>query len=124
MSWFKVDDKFHSHPKVLDAPLKALGLWVKAGAWSSDQLTDGRIPKTALTLLGGTPTDARALVTAGLWEVDGNGWRFHDWADMQPSRGDVEARREAEREKKRRWREKATKDPETGRYLRTVGGDS
>lgn len=128
MAWFKVDDKFHSHPKVIGLPLRALGLWVKAGAWCSDQLTDGKVPRAALTVLGGSPSDAGQLVNVGLWVVDGNGWRFHDWLDMQPSRADVEAGRAAEREKKQRWREKARKDPQSGQFqpanLRAVGGES
>lgn len=41
MAWFKVDDKLHSHPKLYRASLRAMGLWVLAGSWCSDQLTDG-----------------------------------------------------------------------------------
>lgn len=100
MAWFKVDDKFHSHPKVIGLPLRALGLWVKAGAWCSDQLTDGRVPRAALVVLGGTPADAGQLVTAGLWVVDGTGWRFHDWHEMNPRRSDVEARRAEDAQRK------------------------
>ena len=39
MTWFKVDDKFHSHRKVaaLGADVAALSLWVVAGSWSADQ---------------------------------------------------------------------------------------
>ena len=38
MAWFKVDDKLAFHPKVLTAGNTAIGLWVRAGAWSADQL--------------------------------------------------------------------------------------
>ncbi|STD70923.1 Uncharacterised protein [Corynebacterium ulcerans] len=34
MTWFKVDDGFYDHPKFLDVPNAAVGLWVKAGAWA------------------------------------------------------------------------------------------
>ena len=101
MAWFKVDDRFYSHPKVIGVPMRSLGLWVLAGAWSADQLTDGFIPRTALPMLNGSrPADARPLVDAGLWAVVDGGWRFHDWQDMQPSRAAVLERREEDRKRK------------------------
>ena|SRR5699024_824634 len=122
MAWFKVDDKFHSHPKVLGLPLRAIGLWTKAGAWCADQLTDGYIPKTAVTVLGGTAGDARLLVEAGLWKVDGDGWRFHDWLELQPSRKDTLEKREQDRARKAEARAaKAGKTKaENERKLRSV----
>ena len=106
MSWFKVDDKLHSHPKVLQVPLRAMGLWVKAGAWCSDHLTDGHVPKAILPVLGGNAGDARALVGAGLWVAHGDGWVFHDWLEQNPSRAEVEAEREKNRERMAEWRRK------------------
>ena len=93
MAWFKVDDKLHSHPKRHRAGLRAMGLWVVAGSWCGDQLTDGFIPRDMLTALGGKPADAKALVDAGLWEARPDGWSFHDWAGQNPTRYDVETQR-------------------------------
>ena len=112
MPWFKVDDHLHSHPKVLDVPLRAMGLWVKAGAWCSDQLTDGEITKGAVRTLGGTPADAKALVTAGLWEATDKGWRFHDWLDQNPSCASVVEQRNKNAEKLARWREQRRQERE------------
>lgn len=71
MPWFKVDDGLPDHPKVLLAGNAAMGLWVRAGAWSMKHLTDGFIPEAFVRLLG-TAKEARALVTAGLWvKVEG-----------------------------------------------------
>ncbi|MDN5726086.1 MAG: hypothetical protein L0G99_09185 [Propionibacteriales bacterium] len=106
MAWFKVDDKFHSHPKVIGLPLRTIGLWTKAGAWSSDQLTDGFVPRAMLTILGGNAGDARTLVAAGLWSTTDDGWQFHDWADQNPSRTEVLAHRERDRDRKADWRAK------------------
>lgn len=106
MAWFKVDDKLHSHPKRHRAGLRAMGLWVVAGSWCGDQLTDGLVPRDMLAALGGRPADAKALVDAGLWEAVDGGWRFHDWAGQNPTRSDVEATRDRERERKREWRER------------------
>jgi hypothetical protein len=84
MTWFKVDDRFYSHPKVLAISLAARGLWVSAGAWSSDHSTGGVVPDNALAILGGTPKLADELVTAGLWRRIRGAYRFHDWDRYQP----------------------------------------
>lgn len=95
MPWFKVDDSFHSHPKVIATDADALGLWVVAGAWSSSNLTDGFVPDHVLTrLLPDSDKLARKLVAAGLWRRVRGGYQFHDWSDFQPSSSDVRAMRE------------------------------
>ncbi len=120
MSWFKVDDGLHSHPKWLATPKAARALWVTAGSWCSDQLTDGFVPAQALRALDGTTREAAQLVTSGLWlEVEG-GWLFHDWHDRNPSREQVEERRENNAERLRRWREKNTPNEKGTRRVRAV----
>ena len=88
MPWFKVDDKLHDHRKARKAGKAAIGVWVLAGSWAMDNLTDGFIPDDVLTRWG-TRADAGRLVAAGLWYVDEHngerGWRFHDWTHFQPS---------------------------------------
>ena len=103
MAWFKVDDKFWSHPKVLLLSDSAVALWVRAGTYCAQQLLDGTVPARALRLLG-TEEVADELVDAGLWTREEDGWKFHDWMDHQPSRAEVEERRERERDKKRAQR--------------------
>ena len=122
MAWFKVDDKLHSHPKVLGVPLRSMGLWVLAGAWSADQLTDGFIPRAVLPTLQAKPSDARDLVTSGLWlEVDG-GWQFHDWLEFQFSRASTLARRakDAERKAEARAAKAAKREEEERANLRAI----
>lgn len=106
MPWFKVDDHFHSHRKIAGAGLSmaARGLWVTAGSWSADQLTDGFVPQPMLRQWGATRRQARELVDARLWqEVDG-GYQFHQWAEHQPPAEQIRRRRDAERTRKRRTR--------------------
>lgn len=95
MGWFKVDDQLAFHAKIVAAGNAAMGLWIRAGSWSSAQLTDGFIPvHMANAMANGMANECDALVTAGLWdEVDG-GFQFHDWSHFQPSA-------EEEREKRR-----------------------
>ena len=109
ITWFKVDDKLHSHPKPQQAGMRAMGLWVMAGSWASAHLTDGFVPKNVLRMLGSRPQDARDLCDSGLWHVEEGGWRFHDWQQSNPTRDDVEEQRTewANRQRLARERRKA-----------------
>lgn len=95
--WFKVDDSFADHPKVLTAGNGAIGLWVRAGAWSARHLTDGYVPNSVARLFG-APSEARRLVAAGLWLVEEDGYRFHEWGERQPDAASTKAKRDAESE--------------------------
>jgi len=123
MTWFKVDDSFHSHPKVLATEPAALGLWVVAGSWCGDNLSNGFVPLHVLPrLLPDAATLAETLVAAGLWKRARGGYQFHQWLEWQPSREKVEAERKANAERQARWREnqkngKPGKDP-SRRYSR------
>lgn len=111
MTWFKVDDGFADHPKVIRLQQEkcwkgALALWTLAGSWSSRHLTDGRVPAIVVQRLGGTEQEARALVAAGLWSAEDGDYTFHDWTAQNPSRETVEAKREAQRQRVAKHREK------------------
>lgn len=102
MPWFKVDDNLAFHAKVIAAGNAAMGLWVRAGSWSAQQLTDGHIPAHMIASLG-KPAEAKRLVDVRLWhEVEG-GYEFHQWTDegrRQPTREEVETKRAEDRERK------------------------
>lgn len=106
MVWFKVDDGLPFNPKVLQAGNAAMGLWVRAGAWSMQQLTDGRVPDTILQSLG-TRNQAEALARAGLWDRADNAWQFRGWNDegRQKTKATVEEERAAAAERQRKSRE-------------------
>lgn len=104
MSWFKVDDKLWGHPKWIATPACARGLWVTAGSWSASQDQDGFVPAHVLVTLGHTADDAKALVRSGLWTKEAGGYRFHEWAEFQPTKASKAAEREAWRAKKARQR--------------------
>lgn len=99
MTWFKVDDSLATHSKVALAGNAAMGLWVRAGAWASQQLTDGFIPRQVVPMLGNT-SQAKKLVAAGLWAQEDGGYRFHDWQNYQPSAAEVAADRREKHEAK------------------------
>ena len=105
MVWFRVDDVLPFHARVIEAGNAAMGLWVRAGALSAGQLTDGFITAaTARTL--GSAKEIKRLVDVGLWVEAPGGYQFHAWAEdgtgtkRQPTRAEVESQRKAERERK------------------------
>ena len=104
MTWFKVDDKLFGHPKARAAGNRAMGLWTMSGAWASAYLTDGFVPVEFVRDHRNGEQDAARLVDVGLWHPVDGGWQFHDWSQTNPTRAQVEARREAERKKKQRQR--------------------
>lgn len=126
MPWGRVDDTLYDHPK-LDRlgrdRLPALGLHLVAISWCNRWLTDGHVPDERVRRLEGTARLADALVTAGLWERVEGGYQVHDFLDFNDSRADVEARREADRDKKRAQRAAgAGKAVETGAVVNGSGG--
>lgn len=105
MPWFKVDDKLAFHHKTMLAGTPAMGLWVRAGAWSASVLTDGFIPTHMVTAMSdGDTTLVSRLVDAGLWHESPGGYLFHEWEEVQPSASAIRQSRVDEAERKARWR--------------------
>lgn len=110
MPWFRIDDKAHSHPKLIKAGNAALGLWLRCGSYAAAHLTDGIVPGVVAELYGTKPQAAK-LVKAGLWHGHGHGcpdgcpnpaagdYVFHNFLD--DGRNTSRARHEAERKKAR-----------------------
>lgn|SRR3990167_5748682 len=102
MSWVRLDDQFHNHPKLPmlgSTMLACIGLHTLALSWCSAYLTDGFIPKDqiprlagdlSLLLPEGNPWDLVArLVAVNLWEDGEEGYQIHDYLDYNPSKRDV-----------------------------------
>ena len=91
MPWFKVDDNLAFHHKTVAAGVSAMGLWVRAGSWCAQTLTDGFVPEHMVPALAdGDAGLAGRLVEAGLWRRVKGGFVFHEWAQRQPSRQSIE----------------------------------
>lgn len=117
MTWFKVDDGWWAHPKTLALSPTAGFLWVRAGSWSGQQLTDGFIPKAALMMLGADVSIADELVHVGYWQATAGGYQFTDWENHQQSAVDARSKQQAARERMRALRKRSqnihTNDPRT-----------
>jgi hypothetical protein len=125
MPWFKVDDNLPFHAKVVAAGNPAMGLWVRAGAWSSQQLSEGFIPDHIVKTMG-TRGEIARLVSVRLWEKLDGGYQFWQWAEdgRQPTREQVEADRKASRERQKRARERAKSQRESRRDDSVTNGVS
>jgi hypothetical protein len=113
MVWFLVDDNLALHQKVNQAGNAAMGVWVRAGAWSAGNLTDGYIPSRIAHQIG-TRSQIESLLKSGLWSRVTDGYQFHDWEDRQPTAEQVKQRREGARQRKAKQRAKqqpVTRDP-------------
>jgi hypothetical protein len=55
---------------------------------------------------GAQKRDARKLVEVGLWVETKDGYQFHEWAQMQPSKAEVLAERAKNKERQQRFRDR------------------
>lgn len=99
MPWFRSDDKFGQHPKVMAIPKKdrllTVGAWYLAAIWCASNSTDGRLPGFMIEELDVPKRAVDHLTRVGLWVRDlEGGFIFHDWLDYNPSRKDVMAKQE------------------------------
>jgi hypothetical protein len=110
VTWVRIDDGFDEHPKVealLDGDdelrsLAAIGLWTLTMSNSGRRLTDGDVSRRTIRRFAqkhGADL-AERLVGAGMYEAADDGYRVHDFLDFNPSRSEIEAKRERDRRRK------------------------
>ena len=101
MSWFRGDDRLHSHRKtrhvLKSSPDKKrdsapMGLWVLAGTWAAQNATVGWVPTEELDRFDDDWEDlAERLVRAEFWwpeQRNGEpGFGFVNWEEYNPSAG-------------------------------------
>ena len=96
MAWFKVDDGFYTSQKVMRIPRsirnEAIGAWILIGTWSADKMTDGLIPDWVIAEFDVSMEVIDALFEAGLWIATDDGIQYHDWAEYQPTKAQLEAK--------------------------------
>lgn len=96
----RINDDFHSHPKVRAAGNAAIGLWARSLSFAGCYLTDGHVPMLDALALG-RRQDAAALVSAGLWIPNGDGFVIHQFLEWNPTAEEVRARRSDTAESRR-----------------------
>lgn len=134
MSWFKVDDTAHTHPKLRGAGTAAIGLWTLGGSYAAQYLTDG-IVHAHFVKTNATSPQLNKLVKAGLWHAAGHeclrcpqpaegDYFIHDYLEYNPSRAKVTAERERAAEKKRKQRAGGDNGPDPGSNRDGTAADS
>ena len=99
VSYTRLCDTAHSHPKFLAAGLEAQGLWCRGLSYCGAHLTDGRLQRgPAVMLAGGADVLDRLapiLERDRLWEAhpSGDGWQYHDYLAHNETRAEVEKRK-------------------------------
>lgn len=111
MTWLKIDDNFYDHPKIRALELDEFVLHVGALCMSARLLTDGVITDDQLYALARrglshVAETAESLSRAGVWSRVDGGYEIRNYLDHNPSKVEVEGKREAERVRKAEWREK------------------
>lgn len=112
MSWAKLDDNFHMHPKTLAVGNAGAGLFARMLSWSCNHLTDGVVTGYAAVTLAGTDGTKLVdeLVRVGWLEPQPDGsYKIHDFGKYNPP-ADIERRkREKNAEKQAKHRAKTTR---------------
>jgi hypothetical protein len=111
VTWVRTDDGCPYHPKMLRAGAEACWLWQAGNCYSNAHRLNGKIGKDLLPVLY-PPLGSKAkrlatkLVAVGLWHDRGDHYEIHDYRQYQEQalKEVVEARREYERERKRKQR--------------------
>lgn len=104
---------FHSHPKILGLSNAAVGVFAKALSYASANLTDGFVPSKPCREWDRNRTLFGQLCDAGLVRKVTGGYIIDSYLEHNPSKTQVEAKREQQRQKMRELRQarKAKREP-------------
>lgn len=99
-TYIRLADDLPENPKIVSAGESAEILYIRALAYCSRNLTDGRVPKAIVPRLVTSTSRrrAKALVENKLWEDHGAYYLIPDYLEHQRSRSEIEAQREAKRQ--------------------------
>lgn len=116
MGWVRIDDNFADHPKVIALSDSAFRLFITGLCYSNRQLTDGLIPYQIVSAWVGDdlmkPSDE--LEKQELWKRVTKGFQIRSYTEYQPTREKVNEKRDAAKERLRKFREKQGNANETG----------
>jgi hypothetical protein len=116
--WVRLDVYHLRNPKMRKAGLFGRALWIAGLCYAYAQDTDGQISADVLDLLAaeaGLTLDqaqeaASKLTDVGVWVLEPDGWRMHDYENCQETSAERDTRRSQDRERQRRRRQKQLAD--------------
>lgn len=103
MTWAKLSDNFHSHPKTERMGLDGAGLYAIGISYAACHLTDGFLPAEWVRKQAPTKLVNR-LVDIGAWAKEDGGYRISDFLDYNPSRERVLENRRVTKDRVTRYR--------------------
>ncbi len=115
MPWMRVGDERMDSPEFLSIGAQATCVHLWALAYCGRHESDGHISRKSLLGCSWVASSSQrsrvtsSLVRDGLWVESGDGWDIPTWADYILSRADLEERRAATAERKRRFDSKRKK---------------
>lgn len=124
MTWARLDDTFHHHPKPMGVTLSALGLFALGLSYAADNGTRGRLPEKWVLgrIIGDDQTAPQQLVSAGMWKATEAGYyEIHDYHDYNLSPEQLEDRKIGSRERKRSQRDRERDKGVTSRVTPGTG---
>jgi hypothetical protein len=99
MAYGLLDDKMHSHWKIMRAGNAAIGAWARMISWSSDHESDGRVPESVALHFAGDQATLDRLLVANLLDAREDGspeffrgepfYPIHGFLDVNPSAAEV-----------------------------------
>lgn len=84
MPWFRIDDDATFNQKVMAAGNEGFGAFVRMGAWSMHNLTDGFVREDVADAIAPRKVIDRLISAGMLHRLDG-GYQIHDHLDRNPS---------------------------------------
>ncbi|MEU2514330.1 mucin-2 [Streptomyces syringium] len=118
--WAKLDDGFHSHPKIIRVGNAAAGLLARVISYAGQHLTDGVVPGAVVREYGTGPQitklsavgllHARGHECARCAQPDAGDFIVHDFLVSNPSRAKVDGDRERAADRQRQSRQVRTGD--------------
>jgi hypothetical protein len=125
MAWAKLDDRFHSNPKIArvwhTCP-DAIGLYVMSITHCSQHETDGKVDEYFIVGLvpdlGRREEITRSLLDAGLWTIiEAGAYQIPDYLDFNPSHAEQEKRRKSDKARKAKGRKTQAQTKDSVRDL-------
>jgi hypothetical protein len=104
MAWFKVDDRFTFHPKVISAGNEAVGAWVRLGAYCGAHLTNGKLPAAIVLSICGAELAKHLVACRFLDQLPDGTYSMHDYLHYNPSAEQIRSERAATAERVSKWR--------------------
>jgi hypothetical protein len=100
MTWAKLDDGFWMHPKVVMGGNEAAGIFARCLSYCGKYLTDGRVPAQVALSIAMSKKALDHTVACGFLQLLPSGdFYVRDYADYNPLRDEVEAKRTERSEK-------------------------